>query len=109
MTTTKILIEDRNYSSWKIKDNKDNVTLDPLKSKLFNDDTLFISENKRVEVIHSPVKTSIDHPGVLVLDVMKTYGKKKDKFLYKCIPDDRHLPIFLVPYKIKNIIMKINI
>ena len=102
MTTTKILIEDRNYSSWKIVDNKDKINIDPLKLKLFHDDTIFISEDKILEVVHSPVKISNDHPGILVLDVMKTYGKKKDKFMYKCIPDDRHLPIFLVPYKITN-------
>ena len=101
MTTTKILIEDRNYTSWKIVDNPDNLEVEPLKYKLFHDDTIYISDNK-IEVVHSPVKTSNDHPGVLVLDVMKTYGKKKDKFMYKCIPDDRHLPIFLVPYKVKE-------
>ena len=42
-------------------------------------------------------------PGVIVLNENKTYGKyKKDKLLYKCVPDDKRLPIFLIPYKKKN-------
>jgi len=40
-------------------------------------------------------------PGVLVLEKSQTYGRVKDKFLYKCIPDDKRIPIFLVPYKLR--------
>ena len=40
-------------------------------------------------------------PTVLVLEGNKMFGKYKDRFLYKCLPDDE-LPIFLVPYKIKS-------
>ena len=45
-------------------------------------------------------------PGVLVLDTKRTYGKKKRKFLYKIIPDDKCLPEFLVPYNNKIIFNK---
>jgi exoribonuclease R len=42
-------------------------------------------------------------PGVLILNQNKTYGKTpKDKFLYKCIPDDKTLDSILIPYEIKN-------
>ena len=40
-------------------------------------------------------------PGILVLKDGKTFGKYKDKYLYKCIPDDRRMPIFLIPYHLK--------
>ena len=38
-----------------------------------------------------------------MLEQNKTYGRNetKKRLLYKCIPDDKHLPAFLVPYEIK--------
>ena len=47
-------------------------------------------------------------PGVLVLNGNKTYGKIKKRFLYKCIPDDRRIPEFLIPYTIKSNFNKVN-
>jgi exoribonuclease R len=42
-------------------------------------------------------------PAVLVLEGRRTYGKwKRRKSLFKCVPDDKRMPIFLVPYVIKN-------
>lgn len=32
-----------------------------------------------------------------------TYGRVKDKLLYRCIPDDKTIPQFIVPYDPKNI------
>jgi exoribonuclease R len=40
-------------------------------------------------------------PGILVLSG-KTYGRYKDKLLYKCIPDDKRLPDFLIPHNNKT-------
>ena len=57
--------------------------------------------NGKVIVHHSTVKNSSSIPAVLVLEGNKMFGRYKDKFLYKCVPDDKRLPIFLVPYKIK--------
>ena len=37
--------------------------------------------------------------GVLILD--KMYGKEKKKWLFKCIPYNKVLPVFLVPYEEK--------
>jgi len=44
-------------------------------------------------------------PGVLMLENNKTYGhsgSKNKKYLYKCVPDDKRLPDFLVPYEVKQ-------
>ena len=40
---------------------------------------------------------------MLILEKNKTYGRtdNKKRLLYKCIPDDKRLPAFLIPYDIK--------
>ena len=48
-------------------------------------------------VIQSPIKTKI-LAGVLILG--KTYGRFGKRLLYKCIPDNKFLPVFLVPYNV---------
>jgi exoribonuclease R len=42
-------------------------------------------------------------PGILVLSGNKTFGRtpNKKRLYYKCIPYDKCLPVFLVPYEIK--------
>ena len=103
-TMYRITIHSRNYSEYKVVDNKtgkrlDNELVDPTTSKLFNFDTFNITDDG-LEIINSPAReTSI--AGVLVLEKNKTFGKIKDRFLYKCVPDDKRFPIFLVPYKPK--------
>jgi len=37
----------------------------------------------------------------LILDTGRTYGRAGRRLLYKCVPDDKCLPAFLVPYEIK--------
>ena len=95
--------EDRNYIKWTAYDTTSEVKLaaviQPIESKLFNFDVFNYSDGK-VEICNSPTRCG-SIAGVLVLEHNKTYGKYKSKFLYKCIPDDRRLPIFLVPYRIK--------
>ena len=103
MPNFKIYIENR-YESWKIfkDDTFDDVKydIDPMKQKLFSDDVF--NDDDGFKIIHSTTRNYKSIPGVLVLDKNKTYGKKKNKFLYRCIPDDGRLPIFLIPYEIKN-------
>ena len=42
------------------------------------------------------------HCGVLILQGNKTFGKaKKGKMFYKCIPYEKELPIFLIPYELR--------
>ena len=39
------------------------------------------------------------HYGVLILNTGQTYGRLKNKLLYKCVPEDKSLPrVVLVPY-----------
>jgi exoribonuclease R len=105
--TYKIHVNNRNYSSWEIYEttNFQKVDLlfelDPFKNKLFSNDVFYIKENK-IEIIHSTIRSEKSFmPGVLILE--KTYGKIKNKSLYKCVPDDTRLPPFLVPYEIKHV------
>jgi exoribonuclease R len=55
------------------------------------------------QIIHSYIKTCTSLAGVLLLENNKTFGRTENKkrLLYKCVPDDIHLPIFLIPYDIK--------
>ena len=95
--------EDRGYNIWSASEDavKTPISLDvcPVSSKLFNFD-MFTIQDGVVTICDSPTRIN-SIAGVLVLENDKRYGKNKDKFLYKCIPDDRRLPIFLVSHKIK--------
>ena len=42
-------------------------------------------------------------PGVLILEKNRTFGKIKNKYLYKCIPHNRDLQPRLVAYLMKNV------
>ena len=76
------------------------VGFNPFVNKMFNQD-IFTYIDGKVDILHSSARCIKVIPGVLALENSQTYGRVKDKFLYKCIPDDTRLPIFLVPYKIK--------
>jgi len=105
MTLYKIKIENRDYQSWNIvtfeTDELCSALCDPVANKLFDQD-IFIIQKEKAIVTHSPIRSTDSIPGVLILTNNKTYGKFKDKFLYKCIPDDIHIPHFLVPYEMKK-------
>ena len=73
--------------------------LNPYENKLFSEDTFSHHLNK-IKLVHSPTRTSTYLAGVLILKHNKTFGKNKNKMLYKCIPNNPQLPIFLVPYDI---------
>jgi len=75
--------------------------VNPLKEKLFNHD-IFTMDGDKCNLLHSTIKSATYIPGVLVLKNNRRFGKYKNKFLYKCIPDDKRLPIFLIPYAIKQ-------
>ena len=68
----------------------------------------FSGENRRkttIQVVNSPTRSAEYLPGVLVLVGNRTYGRSQDKkrLLYQCIPDNKRLPVFLVPYEHKQI------
>lgn len=117
MTNYKIYFENRNYNSWKVFNA---TTLEPIvlegfnatEHRLFTDD-IFTYNKGKVEIIHSSIRMNENIPAVLILADNKTYGRQTQpckkhtdvsggKLLYKCIPDDTRIPIFLVPYEIKQ-------
>ena len=111
----KIHIHDRNYTSWEIYDtgnlNKISpIELNPIECKLFSNDVFEInSENGAINLLHSTVRHGSSIPGVLMLDGNKTFGRQlkangtAGKLLYKCMPDDKRMPAFLIPYEMKNV------
>lgn len=101
----KILVNDRNYTDWNLFDalslnEIEKIPINPASNKLFSSDIFEMIEDK-VNILHSSVRCMPSIPGILVLKGNKTYGRMKDKFLYKCIPDDRRFPEFLMPYNVK--------
>ena len=105
MPNYKIHIENR-YDTWRVfrDDTYDEVdySIDPMSCKMFSDD-VFNDDDNNITILHSTTRHLKSIPGILVLDKNKTYGKRKNKFLYRCIPDDIRLPIFLIPFEFKNV------
>lgn len=123
MSLYKIQIDSRNYDVFTIINatTLEAVIIDkfnPAEHKLFTND-VFKYDNGKVELVSSVIRNNENIPAVLILSDNKTYGrqhKSKDgqtytkkrleltlgKLLYKCIPDDKSLPAFLVPYEIKQ-------
>ena len=117
----KLKVADSEYSEWSLVDSSNEEIIvpspdgfDPIAQKLFHDDIIRITPEGDSVIIHSETKTTTDYlPGVLVLFENRTYGRTENKkrLLYKCIPYNKHLPDFLVPYNIslgfsKNIMNK---
>jgi exoribonuclease R len=108
----RIFIDDRSYTSWSFQnpytndEYKENLNIDPSKLKLFSKDIFSMdTESKddvQITITYSPIRTAKTLAGVLQLSTNKTYGRtsNKKRLLYKCIPDDKHLPVFLVPYEV---------
>ena len=105
----KVKVEDRQYSTFEYLDTKtlrksDHVfDKSPLEMKLFNQDII----DEDYNVLHSSVRAMRFIPGVLILSDGKTYGRSggmvtRPYFYYRCIPDDRRLPEFLVSFRIKD-------
>jgi exoribonuclease R len=122
MTLYKIKIANRNYETWQVYNasTMEPILIDdlnPINHKLLNDD-VFIYNKGKVEILKSNIRTNENIAAVLILDNNKTYGRenknsfkdlstkdlstKEGKLLYKCVPNDTSIPIFLVPYEIKQ-------
>jgi len=110
----RIFIAERNYNTWHFvdADTSQNLSAEefpelaaihPLKHKLFGKDIFSIDSAGGVQMIHSYIKSCKTIAGVLILESNKTFGRtvNKKRLLYKCIPDDSRLPIFLIPYDAK--------
>ena len=111
MAIYKIFVNDRQYTSWTFASG-DSIhaalsqeTLDQLKDirpsehKLFSKDVfLYDTDSNQLSMMHSQIRSGTPIAGVLLLDTNKTYGRSNKRLMYKCIPDDKHLPAFLIPY-----------
>lgn len=113
----KVHISDRSYTGWMFMDAEGNFDMNretfpilnkinPLEYKMFTKDIFRVKdtfEGIKIESVYSYTRHSAMIAGVLMLENNKTFGRSKNKkrLLYKCIPDDTHLPAFLIPYDIK--------
>ena len=103
----KIHIHDRIYSSWDIYNISDNslsnIQINPITNKLLSGDII----DETGQLIDSHIRNTKSLAGILILN--KTYGRcqktngTNGKLYYKCIPNDKHIPEFLIPYEEKNI------
>ncbi len=82
-----------------IDSNVASIDISPIERKLFHGDKL----SDMGELINSPVRNTKQIPGILILDDGKTYGRTENgkRLLYRCIPDNIRLPVFLVPFDLK--------
>lgn len=103
----RISIFDRAYTQYEIHDNVDGFVIDPIKLKLFHND-VFSFDGEKVHDIRSEIRNTKNLAGILILNDNKTYGRtaNKKRLLYKCIPNNKQLPYFFVPYDIKLSINK---
>lgn len=68
-------------------------SINPIEKKMLVGDTI-----EEEEVLYtSKYRTDNKIPGILVYSG-QTYGRHKYKMLYKCVPNDRRLSIFLISY-----------
>ena len=101
----KVIIKDSLYKEWNIVDNTTLeqiiLPLNPIESKLFNNDIFSYEINKEnklnINIVFSQLRNDKYNAGIL--DLSKTYGKE-NKFLYLCKPYNISLPYFLIPYTI---------
>jgi len=93
-----LTVYDRQYDRWAFHANSVpiNSRLNPLTAKLFHGDVI----NAEGIIIHSLYRENMEIPGILVIEG-NTYGRLHDKLLYKCIPNDKALPSFLISYEYK--------
>ena len=111
MTLLKINIDDRAYKSWSVFNSSTMQQVlisdfNPVEHRLLTNDVFTYNNDRgqnKLEIIHSSARLMESIPAVLVLQNNKTYGRKGGKLLYKCVPDDMRLPVFLVPYEIKHV------
>ena len=75
------------------------ININIKQTKLFKDEMVDVIG----EITSMSRARTCELPCVLCLRGNKTYGIYTGKHLYKCIPDNKQYPPFLVPYEIKHI------
>ena len=107
-------VSDRNYSEWSIKPERCEestlIHICPSSEKLFSGDVFSIKQDASIEFHSSPIREMNKIPGVLQLHGSKTFGRTQNgRLLFKCIPHQKGLPAFLVPYNVKPGFDKTNV
>jgi exoribonuclease R len=98
------VVKDRNYSEWSVLGAggaEVNLPIDFNQHKLFHEDRITLKDEMNPGKgfsIFSPTRQFQYISGVLVLEDGRTYGRSGKKMLYKCCPDNKYLPYFLIPY-----------
>lgn len=109
MVELKLVLKNNKYNDFELRHTTTLKTFEldnfePLKHKLLNFDVFkYDPITKEVILLHSIIKSMPLIAGILKIVNNKTYGHRKDKLLYKCIPDDKRIAEFVIPYKIKKI------
>lgn len=113
MIEYRIMITSRQYTEWHFVEpatykliepiTEELKQICPIKHKLFSSDVFTIDATGIPIVTSSAYKNTRQIAGVLILETQKTYGRNETgkRPLFMCIPNDRYLPHFLVPYEIK--------
>ena len=107
MTTYQVKVDDRNYTNTSFYDLTNhtivetNNNIHPLTNKLFDGDIVEFNENGVNKM--SGLDNKVQLEGVLLLEGNKTFGRTPNnkRLYYKCIPENKNYPVFLVPYDIK--------
>ena len=103
----KVHINSSNYEDWELltefemkKIIIEDSSFNPLKYRLLSGDVI----NNDYKIIHSPYRNDNNIPGILLF-TGKSYGRTKNgkgKLIYKCVPHNKRLPSFLIPYEEKS-------
>ena len=113
----RVIINNRDYSSWSLLDVNMNIPtgksqmdfqfsssecqeneINIIQKKWFHQDII----DETNTMVHSTIRSLQYIPGVLILEGNKTYGRtsNRKRLLYKCVPNDKHIPHFLIPFDI---------
>ena len=106
-----IEISDKNYTKWNIISSIDSDSdsdfdfqnKNPFSCKLFHKDQFQHTNNNDLIITNSPTRNMKFLAGILILENNRTFGRtpNKKKLYYSCIPYQKQLPIFLIPYEIQ--------
>ena len=107
MQTYQVNIYDRNYTKWDLCELSSNSTIEnteivnPLINKLFDGDIIKRVDDSITKLSGLDNKAKLE--GVLILEGNKTFGRtpNKKRLYYRCIPNNKNYPVFLVPYDVK--------
>lgn len=104
MTDYILEVNNRNYTDVVVRNRntqciEEDLLINPAQHKLFHGDIFLYDEGHCIKLETTSNLKKI--AGVLMLEGNKTFGREKNRLLYKCIPYDKRLPVFLVPYEMK--------